>query len=79
MTKTSTIPQFGKGARITGATRAAAAGELVDRYENGASVRALAELYGRSYGWVHRMLTEFGVQFRPRGGATRTRDRHAGS
>ena len=33
--------------------------------------RALAEETGRSYGFVHRMLSESGVTLRGRGGATR--------
>jgi Helix-turn-helix domain len=60
-----------KGARITGADRAKLAGELTKKYTNGASIRALAEETGRSYGFVHRILTENDVNLRSRGGATR--------
>jgi hypothetical protein len=60
-----------KGARITGADRAKLAGELTKKYTNGASIRALAEETGRSYGFVHRILTENDVSLRSRGGATR--------
>ena len=60
-----------KGARITGADRAKLAGELTKKYANGASIRALAEETGRSYGFVHRILTENDVNLRSRGGATR--------
>src|ERR671932_564323 len=60
-----------KGARITGADRAKLAGELTKKYANGASIRALAEETGRSYGFVHRILTENDVSLRSRGGATR--------
>ena len=35
------------------------------------SIRALAASTGRSYGFVHRVLTESGVQLRQRGGARR--------
>ena len=35
------------------------------------SIRALAQSTGRSYGFVHRMLSESGVTLRGRGGATR--------
>jgi hypothetical protein len=35
------------------------------------SIRALASSTGRSYGFVHRVLTESGVQLRQRGGARR--------
>ena len=64
-----------KGARITGADRAKLAGELTKKYANGASIRALAEETGRSYGFVHRILTENDVSLRSRGGATRARPR----
>jgi predicted transcriptional regulator len=35
------------------------------------SIRELAGETGRSYGFVHRMLSESGVALRGRGGATR--------
>jgi hypothetical protein len=43
------------------------------RYDSGESIRALAATTGRSYGFVHRILTENGVSLRGRGGATRGR------
>ena len=60
-----------KGARITGPDRTKLAGDLMKKYANGASIRALAEESGRSYGFVHRILTENDVTLRSRGGATR--------
>jgi predicted transcriptional regulator len=60
-----------KGARITGEDRAKLAGELTKKYSQGSSIRALAEETGRSYGFVHRILTENEVALRSRGGATR--------
>ncbi|RKS68054.1 hypothetical protein CLV35_3961 [Motilibacter peucedani] len=62
-----------KGARVTGGDRAKLAGDLKKKYSTGVSIRALAEETGRSYGFVHRMLTESGVELRGRGGATRTK------
>ena len=62
-----------KGARITGTTRDKLASELKRKYEKGASIRALAESTGRSYGFVHRVLSESGVTLRGRGGATRAK------
>ncbi|EHR60893.1 MULTISPECIES: helix-turn-helix domain-containing protein [Saccharomonospora] len=62
-----------KGARITGSTRDKLAADLKKKYEKGASIRALAESTGRSYGFVHRVLSESGVQLRGRGGATRVK------
>ena len=62
-----------KGRRIVGAERQTLAKDLVKRYSNGESIRALAAATGRSYGFVHRVLSESGVQLRGRGGATRTK------
>jgi hypothetical protein len=60
-----------KGSRVTGTAREKLATELKKKYDSGASIRALAEETGRSYGFVHRMLSESGVSLRGRGGATR--------
>ena len=64
-----------KGSRVTGAEREKLAADLRRRYDEGASIRALAESTGRSYGFVHRILSESGVSLRGRGGATRGRAR----
>jgi Helix-turn-helix domain len=64
-----------KGTRVTGADRSKLAGDLKKRYDAGESIRALASATGRSYGFVHRILTENGVSLRGRGGATRGRTR----
>jgi hypothetical protein len=60
-----------KGTRVTGADRTKLATDLKKRYDSGESIRALAATTGRSYGFVHRILTENGVSLRGRGGATR--------
>ncbi|MGE5291737.1 MAG: helix-turn-helix domain-containing protein [Micromonosporaceae bacterium] len=60
-----------KGTRVTGADRSKLASDLKKRYESGESIRSLAGATGRSYGFVHRILTESGVNLRGRGGATR--------
>jgi predicted transcriptional regulator len=65
------VADLKKGARITGAQREKLATDLKKKYEKGASIRALAESTGRSYGFVHRVLSETGVTLRGRGGATR--------
>ena len=62
-----------KGTRVTGADRTKLATDLKKRYDSGESIRALAATTGRSYGFVHRILTENGVSLRGRGGATRGR------
>jgi predicted transcriptional regulator len=67
------VADLKKGARITGNSRDKLASDLKKKYEKGASIRALAESTGRSYGFVHRVLSESGVQLRGRGGATRTK------
>jgi Helix-turn-helix domain len=61
-----------KGTRVTGTDRSKLAITLGRRYETGESIRSLAASTGRSYGFVHRILTENGVTLRGRGGATRT-------
>ncbi|MQA94232.1 MAG: transcriptional regulator [Streptosporangiales bacterium] len=60
-----------KGTRVTGAERTKLAVELKKRYDSGESIRSLAASTGRSYGFIHRILTESGVTLRGRGGATR--------
>lgn len=65
--------KLAKGARISGGQREKLAADLRKKYENGKSIRDLAGETGRSYGFVHRLLSESGVQLRGRGGATRGR------
>jgi len=62
-----------KGARITGSDRTKLASDLKKQYDKGKSIRELAEAHGRSYGFVHRVLSESGVTLRGRGGATRSK------
>ena len=66
MADTSTIR---KGTRVTGADRSKLATDLRARYDAGESIRSLATAPGRSYGFIHRILTETGVALRGRGGA----------
>jgi hypothetical protein len=60
-----------KGTRVTGEDRNKLATDLKTRYDAGESIRSLATSTGRSYGFIHRILTETGVTLRGRGGATR--------
>ena len=62
-----------KGTRVTGVDRSKLATTLGKRYDSGESIRSLAASTGRSYGFVHRILTQMGVTLRGRGGATRSR------
>lgn len=65
------MAELKKGSRVTGTERDKLAGDLRRKYDGGQSIRALAEATGRSYGFVHRILSESGVKLRGRGGATR--------
>ncbi len=60
-----------KGSRVTGTERDKLASDLRKKYKGGQSIRTLAESTGRSYGFVHRILSENGATLRGRGGATR--------
>ena len=73
MAATGTTTSTEKGRRIVGAERQTLAKDLVKRYTSGESIRALASSTGRSYGFVHRILSESGTSLRGRGGATRGR------
>ena len=68
MADTATIR---KGTRVTGADRSKLATDLKARYDAGESIRSLATATGRSYGFIHRILSENGVTLRGRGGATK--------
>ena len=65
------MTELKKGTRVTGDDRNKLADDLKKRYEAGESIRVLAQSSGRSYGFVHRILTESGATLRGRGGATR--------
>jgi hypothetical protein len=65
------VADFAKGQRVTGADREKLAKDLKKRYESGKSIRELAADTSRSYGFVHRILSDAGVELRGRGGATR--------
>ena len=62
-----------KGSRVTGSERDKLAADLRKKYDAGQSIRTLAAASGRSYGFVHRMLSESGATLRGRGGATRAK------
>lgn len=65
------MPTLAKGKRITGSDRDKLAKDLKKQYQAGASIRELANETGRSYGFIHRLLSDSGVKLRGRGGATR--------
>jgi hypothetical protein len=69
------VVEIKKGARITGTARDELTVELVRKYDDGASIRELAEDSGRSYGFVHRVLADADITLRGRGGNTRRKDK----
>ena len=64
-----------KGTRVTGTARDELTKKVIAKYKSGASIREIAEDTGRSYGAIHRMVTEADVDglltVRSRGGKTR--------
>lgn len=73
------MTELAKGRRITGAERAKLGRDLKRRYEAGASIRELATDTSRSYGFIHRVLTDEGAALRGRGGATRAKAKQNGA
>lgn len=71
------MAELGKGRRVTGTERDKLGADLKKKYQGGASIRELAQSTGRSYGFVHRVLSESGVALRGRGGATRVKSKKA--
>jgi len=61
------MAKLGKSVRITGESRAQLAADLKAQYEQGASIRELTETTGRSYGFIHLVLSEAQVPLRGRG------------
>jgi transposase len=62
-----------KGVRVTGSDRDKVSSKVMSDYANGKSIRDIAADLGRSYGFVHRLLSESDQPLRSRGGATRRR------
>lgn len=72
---TGDVPRWGRHERVIGGDRRALARELAERYADGEPIRDLAVSIGRSYGFVHRVLSESGVPLRSRGGSRPRRTR----
>jgi hypothetical protein len=62
-----------KGRKVASAARVKLGADLKAAYDSGVSIRTLAEGLGRSYGFVHRILTEAGTTLRSPGGSTHPR------
>ncbi|MFC4035782.1 helix-turn-helix domain-containing protein [Streptomyces polygonati] len=67
------LPKLKPRSRLTPEQRETAGAKIQPVYEGGGSIRDIAELTGRSYGFVHRLLSDRGVPLRGRGGASRKR------
>lgn len=65
----SDLPQIPKGERLRGAERAKIEKKVIDHYvQNPASsIRSICAATGRSYGFIHRILTSNDVPLRERG------------
>jgi hypothetical protein len=61
-----------KHAHVRGEERRQVADDFAARYTRGESIRNLAASSNRSYGFVHRILSQSGVTFRGRGNVNRT-------
>ena len=59
--------------RVTGQARKDLKATLKREYLEGTSIRELAAAVGRSYGFVHLLLTKAGAEFRNRGGNHRAK------
>jgi hypothetical protein len=68
---------LGSRVHVTGPARGKLGAELKKAYKTGASIRTLAHGCGRSYGFVHRVLTEAGTTMRTRGGPNAAVVQHA--
>lgn len=55
--------------QVTGQERAELSTDYVSQYQAGKSIRAIAAASGRSYGFVHRILSDAAAPMRSRGGA----------
>ncbi|MER5984309.1 MULTISPECIES: helix-turn-helix domain-containing protein [unclassified Streptomyces] len=63
-----------KKIQITGDARRKLAADFKKKYDAGASVRAISDEQGKSYGFVHTLLGEAETTMRGRGGALRKKN-----
>jgi hypothetical protein len=70
MTSDLDLLRIRRGSKVEEDVRNQLGALLKPKYEAGASIRQLAEEAGRSYGFIHRILTEAEAEFRGRGGNT---------
>lgn len=73
-----TMVRIKKQQRILGEARDRIRAQIARKYERGMSIRALAAETGRSYGFIHRIVTESDVPMRARGGTVTQGDKPTG-
>jgi len=61
------VAKLEKSVRIAGQSRTQLGADLKTQYEQGASIRELTRATGRSYGFIHAVLTEAQAPLRGRG------------
>ncbi|MFB7836071.1 helix-turn-helix domain-containing protein [Streptomyces sp. NPDC056056] len=68
------LPRHKKNSRLSAKERKLFAQQVAAAYsgEQQAAIRQTADETGRSYGMIHRLLSQQGVRFRPRGGKPAT-------
>lgn len=59
--------------RMTPQQRAVIGETLRTKYDAGQTISEIALEAHRSFGWTHKVLTEAGTVFRPRGGGSHTK------
>jgi transposase-like protein len=65
------LRELPRGKRIIGTRLIKVRKAVIKKYKAGASIRQLAELTDRSYGFIQKTLKNAGVKRRPRGGGYR--------
>ncbi|MFG1602814.1 helix-turn-helix domain-containing protein [Actinoplanes sp. NPDC049265] len=71
-TSASIGPPYKRGQRLTGDQLAFHRAYVIRAYRSGDTIRTIADATGRSYGAVHRLLTNSGVKLRQHGGPRAT-------
>lgn len=69
------IPQIYRGAHIKGAEKEQVTEFVTAQYENGKSIRDIADDLGRSYGSIRRLIQQSDTPLRSRGGSKRKKGR----
>lgn len=70
------LRELKRGQRVVGTRLIKVSKAAAKKYRAGWSIRQLAEITGRSYGFIQRTLVSAGVELRSRGGANRKRLSH---